>query len=367
VAGSAALSELKTTPATEFALAQPDDDAELRALLRRSVIPGAVRIAFTREPNYFGDAGLAGRDDVTLTARRAGQLVGMGRCSVHTLFRNGRPRRIGYLGELRVDPRLPATPRMLRDGYQFLSRHVSADGFFTSIASDNERARRVLERGAAFGLPAYEKLCDLVTLVAPVRTSSRRPDATTREGDLVPFLANSARQSHLTLAWTADQWRALAGHGIRPQSFAIAHHHGRIAGAAAIWDQRRFRQTVVDGYTGGLSIARPLINTMQMLRGCAPLPPPGSVLAQGVLLGAGVVDPDDWRLLWPALEARAAAMELQWLAIARDARDADLPVLRRLLRAREYRTALYAVAWHDGPSWPEPWDTRYFRPEVALL
>ena len=37
----------------------PEDDAALRALLRASVVPGAVRVAFTREPRYAAGEGLA--------------------------------------------------------------------------------------------------------------------------------------------------------------------------------------------------------------------------------------------------------------------------------------------------------------------
>ena len=45
----------------------------------------------------------------------------------------------------------------------------------------------------------------------------------------------------------------------------------------------------------------------------------------------------------------------------------ELPGLRRLLRAREYHTTLYEVVWRDTPRSPDPWNTRYFRPEVSLL
>jgi hypothetical protein len=53
--------------------------------------------------------------------------------------------------------------------------------------------------------------------------------------------------------------------------------------------------------------------------------------------------------------------------VTRDANDPQLPALRHLLHAREYRTTLYEVAWRDRPSWPEAWDDRPFRPEVGLL
>ena len=51
------------THATGVALATPADEADVRALLRNTVMPGAVRVAFTREPDYFAGEGLAGAVD----------------------------------------------------------------------------------------------------------------------------------------------------------------------------------------------------------------------------------------------------------------------------------------------------------------
>src|SRR5207248_939899 len=60
---------------------------------------------------------------------------------------------------------------ILRDGYDFfhtLQRDNPADLYFTSIAADNDRARRLLENGAR-GLPKYSFLAELDTLLVAVR------------------------------------------------------------------------------------------------------------------------------------------------------------------------------------------------------
>lgn len=137
--------------------------------------------------------------------------------------------------------------------------------------------------------------------------------------------------------------------------------------AAAVWDQRPFRQTVIDGYEGLLRHVRPLINAAMTLRRMPPLPVPGSVLAQGALFGATVTEPSGWPALWRLVRQRAAAAGLQWVCLSRDARDPELPILRRLMKGQEYRTTLYEVTWPGGVRWPDPWDDRLFRPEVSLL
>jgi len=185
VAGSVGLSVATTANTAAVAVAEPADDANLRLILRESVVPGAVRVALTREPNYFAADGLAGADDVTLVSRRDGRIVGTGRLSVYDLVRNGRAQRIGYLGALRITSGTRESARMLRDGYKLLLRESGgiADGYFTSIASDNKRARRVLENGARFGLPTYRPLCDLVTLIAPVAGSRVRSAKDLQRGE----------------------------------------------------------------------------------------------------------------------------------------------------------------------------------------
>ncbi len=390
MAGLAALGALtEASPAADgwtLSLARPEDDAGVRALLRRSVIPGGVRVAFTREPSDAAGAGLAGSVDVTLVARRGAAIRALGRCSVQSLHRNGQLQRFGYLSALRVLPGTPSSARLLRDGYAMLAEAATgaaADGFVTAIASDNARARRVLEHGHRFGLPEYRALASLVTLVAPVARGGReqvgrgRSDheralehtdgANVSLDELTGFLQSHAPRAHLTLSWDAARWASLAAHGVSASNVCVIRRDGRLRAAAAIWDQRAFRQTIIDGYEGATRLWRPAINALQRVRGLPALPAPGSSLAQGALLGVTVPDARDWPALWSALQRRARASALAWLTVARDAGDPQLAALQRLTRARTYSTTLYDVAWRDRRSWRDAWDARGFAPEAGLL
>lgn len=362
--------------ATEVSLATPDDDAGLRALLRRVVMPGPIRVAFTREPAYAAGEGVAGAEDFTVVARTAGQVVGLGRLGVRAHCRNGEVQRVGYLGELRVAPGTAETPRLLRDGFACLEEAVagaSLEACYTNIVASNARAQRVLERGGRLGLPRYRPLAELVTLVVPVRRADRDAHAARASDDtaapapeLLDFLRAHARGAHLALAWTDEQFADLARHGVTAHDFCVIRRAGRIVAAGAVWDQRPFRQTIIDGYGGALRLTRPAVNAVQSLRGLPYLPPPGAVLAQGAVLGAFAADAGAWPPLWRALRARAAARGLAWLAWSADARAPEVPALRRLLRPREYHTRIYDVAWGGRPA-RDAWDDRLFRPEAGLL
>jgi hypothetical protein len=323
----------------------------------------------------FAADGLAGGTEYTVVARRDGRAVGMGRCSVHMLTRNGTACNIGYLSALRVEPGLPGSARLLRMGYEDLTRRLAGrvDGCVSSIGADNLRARRILERGRRIGLPEYQPLGDLVTLVAPVTRWRGRAAAADAEllrgeaGALHEFLRDHARRTNLALSWEQWQWQGLAARGITPADMQLVRHGSAIVAAGAVWDQRAFRQVVIDGYEGVFRVARPLVNVARSLARQPALPPPGTVLAQGAVLGASVSDPGQWPKLWPLLAARGARLGLDWLSLSRDSLDPELPVLRRLTGAREYRTTIYAVTWPGGPSWPDEWDGRLLRPEAALL
>jgi hypothetical protein len=387
VAGSVALGELTAsrTAADSWSIgaARAEDDAAIRALLRRSVIPGAVRVAFTREPCDAAGAGVAGSTDLTIVARHREGIAGIGRCSIHAMHRNGVAQQVGYLSALRILPEASSSARMLRDGYLALADAATAagvDGFVTAIADDNARARRVLEHGGRFGLPNYRAQASLVTLVAPVGGVRRRLRSSPMERsaagegahrasreELTDFLGAHAPALQLTLPWTSAGWNALAPHGVTPETFTVVRRAGRISAAAAIWDQRAFRQTVIDGYEGALRSWRPVINALQGVRGLPALPNPGAVLPQGALFATTVPEARDWPLLWALLERRARMLSIDWLTLTLDARVPELDVLRRLTRARRYATTLYDVTWRDRPAWDDAWDGSRFAPEAGLL
>lgn len=361
--------------ATGVGLATRADEAEVRALLRSTVMDGAVRVAFTREPDYFAGEGLAGALDRTTIVRAPGRADAMGRLSLHTLHRNGAARRIGYLGELRLAPEVPNAVRRLRDGYAFLKDHFIADGAegcFTSVAAENHRARRVLEHGGRLGLPTYVPIADLETRLAPVHRALRakplaHADTVVDRDELTAFLEHHARAAHLAPTWDDARWTALAVHGIGPSHFVVVRARGRMVAAAAVWDQRAFRQTLICGYQGALRWSRPFLNVLARA-GLAPsLPAPGTVVRQASVLGAAVDHDRHWPTLWSALRAAAAPRGIEWLIIARAAGDPQLEALRRVVGGRAYRTRLYAVRWPDAPAFTDAWDSRPFRPEVALL
>lgn len=362
-------------PPVRFALATRADDAAIRRLLRENPMRGAVTLTLEREPNYFHGTALADGVDQTIVAFDHERLLCMGRCTIRDAWLNGRIRRIGYLAELRLDGAAQGRFDILRGGYRFfheLQRANPADVYFTSIAADNSRARRFLERGLP-GLPRYEFLGGLTTLL--ISTKQRRRKAapgrdnleTAVADELAEFLNTSASRHQLAPTWTPERILGLETNGLAVDAFGVARANGRIIAAGALWDQRPFRQTVIRGYSRPLACARPIVNTLGGMFGFSPLPRVGSVLSHAFLSPLATA-PDVAHLLPGLVSAfcqRAAAKDIAYLTLALPSNDPRLAELRRCFRTRTYASRLYRVRWPGDVAFEI--DSRPILPDVALL
>jgi hypothetical protein len=242
-----------------FSPASRADDADIRHLLRESPMAGRIALSLEREPDYFADNGLA-EVKQTVVAREQGRVVCVGSCAIRRRFVNGQPRRVGYLGGLRLDASVAGRFDILRRGYQFfheLQAVAPADFYFTSIAADNERARQFLERGLP-GMPAYEFIGEFATLLLPVKhrySTGRDPTnpwrcvgPETDAAQLTELLNHHAPLRQLTPCWDAAELTSLAPLGLCPTDFhVIRRADNRLAACAALWDQRGFKQAVIRG------------------------------------------------------------------------------------------------------------------------
>ena len=277
------------TARVPFALATPADDADIRRLLRENPMPGQITLTLEREPDYFSDAGLPGAEKQTIVANEGGRVVCMGNCSIRERFVNGRPRRVGYLGGLRLDSRATGRFDILRRGYEFfreLQADRPADFYFTSIAADNAPARKFLERGLP-GMPTYELIGEFVTVLLPIE--NRASDHTEPEADDLDFgelfecLDKHGRDYQFAPRWSGVELSALQSLNLKSDDFQVMRDGGRINACAALWDQRAFKQTVIRGYTPWLALARPAVNFAARILGTTRLPAVGSTLAHAFI------------------------------------------------------------------------------------
>ena len=366
---------------THFALATPADDTGIRCLLRENPMAGDISLSLEREPNFFADANLPGEVKQTIVGHERGRRIGVGSCTIRERFINGQPRRVGYLGALRLDASVAGRFDILRRGYEFfheLQNTAPADFYFTSIAADNERARRFLERGVR-GMPRYEFVGEFVTLVLPVERRSpkeRNLDAGRRCGgpesddrELADFLNERSRGFQLAPCWTGDELLALEKLGLRREHFQTIFTAERMRGGAALWDQRGFKQAVIHGYSRRMALARPLLNLVARLLRQPGLPAPGVALSHATVFHLTCPAEDTAALLSivRCQLARAAERGIDFATMGLAANDPRLPAMRKSFRCREYLSRLYVVRWPNLGGASGEFDGRVLQPELALL
>lgn len=380
MAGPAAhrqLTQANVPPGLRIGVATPADDEAMRRLLRDNPLRGAISVSLEREPDYFHGVDIGGAKDETIVVYEGEQLLCMGKCSVRARMIGGRRRQVGYLGELRLDAAAQGRFEVVRRGYDFfraLHGRAPADFYFTSIAADNLRARRLLESGVR-GLPAYTFLTEFVTLFVPVprRASERRFTGESVTPPQVPevtaFLNEQASRYQLAACWTEAEVRGLARHGLRDDDFRVMRDGGRIVACGALWDQRGFRQTVIRGYSPALARLRPFINWGARFLPTPALPEIGTVVKSvflapfGAPVEAGERLPEFVRSFFPSARARGA----DFIVVGFEENDPRLAVLRKGFRTRSYASRLYGVSWpEDGIDAGLPAGGRFW-PEVALL
>jgi hypothetical protein len=348
--------------AVEFSVAGPEDDAEIRRLLRENPMRGAVSISLEREPSYFAGCSLGAARDITIVARKSGRLVCVGNCSIRKRFINGEPVQVGYLGGLRLDRSVAGRFDILRQGYRFFEEIASgedAEFYFTSIAADNSRARQFLERNLP-GMPRYEFIGEFVTLVIPTRQRRRGGNIVRVELDERRFNQSHARYN-LAAEWQENEFEELRPFGFGPLQIRDG---GRAVAAGVLWDQRAFKQTVVRDYSPLMKVARPFVNAWVRFGGVR-LPPIGSALNLAFLSPISATKQAAMMQLLNGTMHVAQASGIELLALGFDARDPYLKVIEKAFRCRTYHSRLYAVRWKTSPALK--WDDKLLMPEVALL
>jgi hypothetical protein len=357
----------------KFLVADSSHDAGIRRLLRETPMRGAISVTQQREPSCFDAAAVEGGEHRAIVAADdRGDVVCVGAVSIRDRFFNGRRCRVGYLGQLRLAASHAGRFDILRRGYRFfrdLLPTLRTDACFTSVATDNARARAFLERGLP-GMPQYQFAGDLVTLLMPVRkwmscgprAEFRRQGLQVRHGfdcaeTIVKLLNECGTPLQFAPAWDAAELRAMRNNNFR----IVSDSTGPVA-CAAVWDQRACKQTVVAGYSTAMSLLRPFYNLFARVR----LPRPGSVFPMAFVSHVAADRPEWIADLTALLTATARTLGVEALALALDARDPRLPAILRRFPGRRYHTRLYTVSWPDQPAAEEP-DGRLFFPEVALL
>jgi hypothetical protein len=367
----------------DFRLATVTDDPDLRRLLRENPMQGEISVSLEREPDLFMAGSIEGERHDTIVARDRSRdrPVGMASRSVYSGFLNGRPCRLGYLSQLRLDRVYRGRVGLLPQGYALMrSLRTGSDLPFdlTTIVTGNHTARRVLGAGLS-GIPTYQELERFTTLMLPLwRHHKMRPrgefvierGSAERIEDIATCLERNRVRYQFAPRWTTRELLSPErSRGLRPRDFLMAVCRGAVIGCVALWDQSGFKQIVVRNYGTKMRRWRPIVEISARLLGTPRLPSPGRPIPH-VYLSHVAVDDDNvgvFSALLAAAYNEARERRHACLVAGFADRHPFLRVIQRRYRAWRYSSILYAVCWEGGKAAVDVIDRRVPHLEVGLL
>ena len=364
-----------------FEPARPEDEPELRRVMRETAMDGTIRLAFAREPSFYAAAAVEGPVHQAIVARDPeGRVVGLCSRSTRTLWVDKTPTQVGYLSALRLEEAYRGRRQMLQRGFDAVRALAQADPattlHMTTIFEDNAPAIRFLGANLE-GFPRYRRIGTVRTLALPTWRRQRvpaglalRPGVDADLPQLAALLHSELRRHPLAPVWTeADLRDPALCRGLRPSDFTVAERDGRLVGCVALWDQTAYKQSIVMGYEGGLGTFRGLVNLAAPLLNVPRLPAPGEAVPYATL--SHLAAEDDELPLSLALIAtasnRAIGAGYSWLTLGVGDGDPLGDEVKRHYGAIEVRAALFLVSWPEGHAAADAVTARVPRLEIATL
>lgn len=363
-----------------FELARPDDDAAIRRLLRDNPVPGQLELTYEREPNYFLGCSIMGHTCQTLVARQqeSGDVVGLATRAVRPLFVNGEVEPIGYIGQLRVDSAhrgrwlVPMGFRL----FEKLHQDGTTTGYITTIIEGNTEAEGILVEKARHHYPAYCKLDRLVTLALVLRRPRRLSTATFEVlagnevglDEIIHFLHECGQGKQFFPAYTAEDFTGDATRDFCIDEFAVACRGNQIVGVLGLWDQSRYKQTVVKAYGNKLQRVRPFYNVGARVLGAHSLTQIGQPIhfAYASFVCVAGDDPVVFNALLTQVYNWAVERRFAFLMLGLSERDPLLAVAQKWLHI-PYHSTIYTVSWQGDEGWQTKLDGRVPYLELATL
>lgn len=364
-----------------FDLATQQDDTALCRLASSTPMNGRFAVSLRREPSFLDATRVEGdfRQVLVCHDQQTREIVAAGCRSIRDRYINGRLQPVGYLSNLRIREGFRSGTLLARGYRQLKSLH--ADGrtslYLTTVAENNHEALEVLT-GNRPGLPRYHPAGNLVTTVIPTlaKTKTRaevdsiQPAGEAEMDELVTFLRTHGpcRQFFPEIERNDLCEPGSRFHSLRPEDILVARSHGEIVATMACWDQRSFRQIVVERFPPLLRWTRPLINAWARLSGNVPLPKTGTPL--NCALAALLVVRDNREDVLQAVISKARRQlllrNIDFLLVGLHERDPLLETARKIA-THEYCTHLFLACWADGEALVNSLDDRPVYLELGCL
>jgi hypothetical protein len=245
------------------------------------------------------------------------------------------------------------------------------------IADQNETARNIFVLPEDSIFPGLRPAGSIHTLGILLRKRGGKSTAAVpmekgspgSVGEIVHFLAGEGRNKQFYPSYTEDDFlQEELTRGFALEDFRIVRRKGKIVGAAGLWDQSAYKQTIIQDYHGFLKAVKPLYNAAAPMIGIPSLPGKGQKLNAAYLAFICVKDNDPQifsRLLDEQCRA-AQARGFHYLMVGLAGND---PLLHAAEARRHitYRSTLFTFSMDTARLQPPALDGRIPYIEIAGL
>lgn len=361
-----------------YRIATQKDELALKKLLSHNAMSSWVSITLRREPNYFDGDNLMG-ESMTVIVHQADNdktVIGMYACTLFKLFLEGKEESIIYLNSLRVNPDFRHKIRFLKEGFNSVAKLLPLKAtlpfMFTSIASENDSAKRVLEANLK-GMPRYIPLGQMSTftfLAKQAEKSSLCQRADSSDISSIAIFYNKSAKNYDFAPVLDESWlNALYGSkGLNIEDFyLVKNREGEIEAIFALWDQRKIKQVVIESYKPPLDKFRFLYNLYAKISGDLILPKEGDSLQQIFISFFATLSKESQWIVEILKEASSLAKEkdAKLCTIGFASGNPLCVPMRDTFKAKEYQTDIEAV-FLSGSATSEI-NVSNLQPEIALL
>lgn len=274
---------------TRITLAAIDDEAELRDLMQKTVMPGMIRLSYGREPHFFHALSVLGAFNQIVVARNtAGCIVGSSIRSIKPMYINGVKQQIGYLSHLRLEKQYRGKLSLAK-GFKYLNalhQDARCPFYLTTIMADNVGAQQVLAKGRK-RVPHYHFWGKINTyLIGDVRKSTMSSSLRINfaqeldRKEILHFLYREGKQKQFFPDYTESDFNSDTGllRDLNWSDILVAKQDGEIVATLALWNQNAFKQIMVQSYHPLLNVVRPAYNLYTKLSHHPRLISPGKPL-----------------------------------------------------------------------------------------
>ena len=340
------------------------DNAALLELARSCPMEGDIGLCIDRSPDFFrlcslGNAGFR----VGVIRGSKGSLVGCVTVADRRVWIQGRPVRMAYASDLKVDRRHRRTGAASQLIHWVADQSRSIVGetgpLVSTVLSGNEEMERLFPGG-----PGRVRIQPFARLRAHAIPVFQRPAP---EAKFRIDVASRADHSELRELWNRyapdRQLAPLAPVGLGPlppaggERFTDPCHlvardgAGGIRAFLGIWDQRAVKQLRVTGFSVRLGAARAAINLLAPFIGAERLPGAGEILHSATVVDLCVPAdaPDLLRALLLAANRVAMGSGISFLTLGLDARDPLAAALRGMhAQPTDFSVCVSAAAGEYG-------------------